>query len=239
MRTLLVSAVACALGCGRNDPPAAAPEAPVTAGHFLETPSGQPPVPLAAQGLQVAISAAADPAAVRAAAERRFGAGHVFAGAQPGQLVVRDAEVSRDALEALVAAGARGALLLWYPLRTVRQRLYEGGSAGLWRGILATRDLLTRGDAAPAPSGADDGLFGGTPRLHGFAVSTVDRPLLGDWTPRATRRHEDAPAILRAPGDEPVDLHTVADRLEGPDFEAAIERLVRVTNQGGDRKSVV
>ncbi len=226
MRWFILLVVACS-EVPAAPPAAAPPEAP---GRFLETPAGTPPAPLPAQAVQLHVTTSAAPAASLDAARAVFGPERVKA--TPGGFLAAPASLDPDSLARVAATGARGNVVFWYPLRTVRDRLYGGGTAGLWSGILAARDGL-----AP-PKGAVR--FGGTPRLLGFAVSTVDRPLLaesggaglGEPATRV-RRHEEAPLELTGPNGQAVDLVLVGDRLEGAPFERAIESLTRVGNQGG------
>ena len=64
-------------------------------------------------------------------------------------------------------AGARGTVDLWFPLEVIRARLQDG-AAGLWRGLLSTRDALS----------APETRFGGTPTFVWAVVGTADQALL-------------------------------------------------------------
>lgn len=72
--------------------------------------------------------------------------------------------VQRQELVKLNRDGARGYLILWYPLLAVRKRLVGGGRAGVWRGITRLRELLN-GTGPP---------LGGTPVFIRAAVAAVD-----------------------------------------------------------------
>ena len=76
----------------------------------------------------------------------------------------------RDELLALVKAGARGNLVLWYPVKTLRKRLTGGGRAGVWRGITRLRESLP----GKGPK------LGGTPVLIRAAVTQLDARLVED-----------------------------------------------------------
>jgi hypothetical protein len=204
------------------DEPAPGPEVKTT---FLNSPAGEPAKPLVPTYVSIEILTAPDRAAVIAAATTAFGANaHSIADAEPkGPVVlvsVGDAtRLKRDAVAALRASGARGNLLFWYPISVVRDRLIDGGTRGLWDGVLAVRN------AVPGI-----GELGGTPRAHAFAVSTVDRPLVGDWPkPTAAGEH----AGFRGPDGQQVVFLTTEVVIGSPGFEADLERLNAVRNQGG------
>lgn len=194
-------------------------------GKFLDSPSGEPPKPLVPTYVSIEVLTASDPVAVLAAATTAFGAGahRVTAGGPRDPVVTVDvgdaSRLKREAVVALRAAGARGNLLFWYPLAVARDRLTAGGTAGLWRGVLAVRDAVP---------GA--GELGGTPRVHAFAVSAVDRPLVGDWPkPSLAGDH----AGFRGPDGQPVVFLTTAVAVASAVFEGDLERLNAVRNQGG------
>ncbi|MFT5430699.1 MAG: hypothetical protein ACI9OJ_001375 [Myxococcota bacterium] len=73
----------------------------------------------------------------------------------------------QDAL-ALRTVGGRGNLVLWFPVMTMRQRLTDGGTTGMWRGITRLRDQL----AGEGPK------VGGTPVFLLAAIGARDVPLL-------------------------------------------------------------
>ena len=81
----------------------------------------------------------------------------------------KPAAIRREQLLALRAAKGRGSLVYWYPVMEVRQRLIDGGLAGLWHGILRVRDDVP----------GTGRLLGGTPRLWMAAVAAIDLPALG------------------------------------------------------------
>ncbi|MBT9558845.1 MAG: hypothetical protein IV100_22630 [Myxococcales bacterium] len=202
--------------------PTPGPEQP---GTFLDSPSGEPPKPLIPSYVSIEILTAPDKGAVLAAATKAFGpSAEGVSGAGPQDPVVivgalDPSRFTRDSVVALRASGARGNLLFWYPLAVARDRLTSGGTAGLWRGVLAVRDAVP---------GA--GELGGTPRVHGFAVSAVDRPLVGDWPkPSLTGTH----AGFRGPDGQAVVFLKSSVDVSSPAFEADLERLNSVRNQGG------
>jgi hypothetical protein len=202
--------------------PTPGPEVP---GSFLDSPSGEPPKPLVPSYVSIEILTAPDKDAVLAAATAAFGSnaeGVTGGGTQDPMVVVGALDagrLTRDAVASLRAAGARGNLLFWYPLAVARDRLTSGGTAGLWRGVLAVRDAVP---------GA--GELGGTPRVHGFAVSAIDRPLVGDW-PKSTQTGTHAG--FRGPDRQPVVFLKSNTDVSSPAFEADLERLNSVRNQGG------
>jgi hypothetical protein len=202
--------------------PTSGPEQP---GTFLDSPSGEPPKPLLPTYVSIEILTAPDRGAVLAAATSAFGAnaeGVSHGGPQDPVVMVGALDASRltrEAVSSLRAAGARGNLLFWYPLAVARDRLTHGGTAGLWRGVLAVRDAVP---------GA--GELGGTPRVHGFAVTAVDRALVGDWPkPTSAGTH----AGFRGPDGQLVVFLKSSVDVSSPVFEADLERLNAVRNQGG------
>ena len=77
----------------------------------------------------------------------------------------------------LVQAGARGHLVLWYPVTQLRERLLDG-RAGVWRGITRLREELCEGGPA----------LGGTPVLLAGAVAELDRPKESEGLPSGFTR---------------------------------------------------
>lgn len=163
-------------------------------------------------------------------------------------------DVQRQDLLALVKQGARGNLVLWYPLMEVRNRLMDG-RAGLWRGITRMREGLP----GTGP------LLGGTPRFLLAAIASLDQPLLKNqpiaplsapldvesfFNASAERKavfselgtphpnQADLPKawrdLFKSPKGTPVAyLIPKHPDVMHPSFDVVVEGLVNVVNQGG------
>ena len=227
--------VLCTAGCKSeggstaSGPAEGASDGPEQIGSFLDSPSGGPPTPLVPEFVTIDLATATDMTAAVQVAGKLFGAAAVARGTDspPRPLpecrvrVGGPAALSREAVSALLKSGARGDLVFWYPLAIVRDRLGEGGTAGLWRGVLTVRD------AVPG-----FGELGGTPVLRSFAVAARDARLVDEAVLRASDTPATPAAFFAGPGGTPVAYFGGDHGLNSPGFEARVERLNNVRNQG-------
>ncbi len=208
----------------------AAPSGPEQVGTFLNGPAGQPPAPLVPEFVSLHVVGAEDAVRVEAAARALVPAGRVTTGLPDKAPLIPLLRVDvggapaleRRMVTSLVEAGARGSLLFWYPLAEVRDRLGDGGTAGLWRGIIAVRDAVP---------GA--GELGGTPLLHAIAVAATDKGLVSLETVGPADMPGADPGLFKGPGGTPVVYIRTTGGVTTPAFEALIENLNAVRNQGG------
>ena len=204
-----------------TSPAAGAPAAPQVEeqGSFLNEPAGVPPDVLTPERVQIRIVAATDRDKVRVALKQLSGgkAGTIVeVGSELRMEIGGLKDAHQDELVALRNSGARGNLVLWYPLKTIRKRLLDG-RAGVWRGIVRARNTMPTRDGIR---------LGGTPVFLAGVLPKVDAALLGSGPPPGFTRVADE-------GEHTVLTPRSPSVMDGG-FDEAVEALTPIMKQGGD-----
>ena len=115
----------------------------------------------------------------------------------------------------------RGHVVFWYPLQTARQRLIDGGRAGLFRGVSWYRDAIPGLEALTAKA----------PMLLYVAVSTLDKAVQASQAFRSTSKP--LPRVDAPDGTATMILEPVATDLMGSGLDPLIETLYGYERRGG------
>lgn len=115
----------------------------------------------------------------------------------------------------------RGHVVFWYPLQTARQRLIDGGRAGLFRGVSWYRDAIPGLESLTAQA----------PMLLYVAVSTLDKTVQAF---NGLRLRSKNPLQGTAPdGTATTMLEPVTTDLMGSGIDPLIETLYGYERRGG------
>ena len=115
----------------------------------------------------------------------------------------------------------RGHIVFWYPLQSARQRLIDGGRAGLFRGVSWYRDAIPGLEALTAQA----------PMLLYVAVSTLDKTVSAFNGLRHTTK--DSWRVNAPDGTATMMLEPFATDLMGSGIDSLIETLYGYERRGG------